>query len=245
MSGKSALIIGATGAVGKHTLSQLLGSTHFSRVSEFGRRVTAQDQLAAQNPPGKLEQKVVNFEKIGEEGLADGKYDVVIITLGTTRAAAGGMEGFVKIDREYVINSARAARVPGVQQRLLYVSSFGADPGSALPYAKSKGLTEEGLAKLGYDDLVVLRPGFLKNRGGDFRLGEHIAGFVTHAMSFFTPNMEVETTEVAKSIHYAAVKGSAGLPKEAAVFKAGGKGDVPEYTVIPNKGQLKLANLDV
>jgi hypothetical protein len=45
------------------------------------------------------------------------------------------------------------------------------------PFAtkRSKGLTEEGLAKLGYDDFVVFRPGFLKNRNNDFRLGEHIA----------------------------------------------------------------------
>lgn len=128
---------------------------------------------------------------------------------------------------------------------------------------RSKGLTEEGLAKLGYDDFVVLRPGFLRNRGGDFRMGEHIAGYITHAMSFFTPNMEVEvrnnlqratacsasilklsiaelsislqTTDVGRSILWAATKGSSGLPAAAAVFKAGGKGDVPEYTVIPNK----------
>lgn len=32
------------------------------------------------------------------------------------------MENFVKIDRDYVIASATAARVPGVKQRLLYVS---------------------------------------------------------------------------------------------------------------------------
>jgi len=76
-------------------------------------------------------------------------------------------------------------------------------------------------------------------------MGEHIAGYITHAMSFFTPNMEVETTDVGRSILWAATKGSSGLPAAAAVFKAGGKGEVPEYTVIPNKGQLALGKLDV
>jgi len=77
--------------------------------------------------------------------------------MGTTRAAAGGMENFVKIDREYVLATAAAARVPGVKQRLLYVSvsasstlfkqycivfmvrgcqAFGADKYSRFPYAR-------------------------------------------------------------------------------------------------------------
>jgi len=39
---------------------------------------------------------------------------------------------------------------------------------------------------------------------------------------------------------FAAQKGSAGLPAAAAAFKAGGKGDVPEYTVVPNKVRSPL-----
>lgn len=244
--GKSALIIGATGAVGRQAFSQLLSSSEFSKVAEYGRRVTAVSELpATPNPADKLTQKTVNFDKISEEGLGEGKYDVVVITLGTTKAAAGSMENFVKIDREYVLGSAAAARVPGVKQRLLYVSAFGADSKHMLPYAKSKGLTEEGLSKLGYDDFIVLRPGFLKNRDKDFRLGETVAGWVTHAMSFVTPNMEIPVADVGKAILYSALHGSSALPPSASVFKAGGKDGVPEYTVIPNKGQAELAKLAV
>lgn len=43
-------------------------------------------------------------------------------SLGTTKANAGSWEKFVKIDREYVIAAAKAARVEGLKQRLLYVS---------------------------------------------------------------------------------------------------------------------------
>lgn len=72
--GKSALIIGATGAVGKQMLAQLLGSSHFTTVAEYGRRVTGQADLpTTQVPPNKLQQKTVNFEKIGDEGLGNGK----------------------------------------------------------------------------------------------------------------------------------------------------------------------------
>ena len=68
----------------------------------------------------KLEQKVIDFEKIHEYGLKQGKWDVVFITyvciyfwhvrradflncsLGVTKSNAGSAEAFEKIDRESV-----------------------------------------------------------------------------------------------------------------------------------------------
>jgi N-acetyl-gamma-glutamylphosphate reductase len=77
-TGKSALLIGATGATGKHLLKELLGSPHFTRVGEYGRRVTSLDQLS--NGKEKLEQKTIDFENLAGAGLAEGKWDVVFIT---------------------------------------------------------------------------------------------------------------------------------------------------------------------
>jgi oxidoreductase len=74
--GQSALIVGATGQVGGYLLKELLASSHFTRVGEFGRRVT-QDVPAGKE---KLEQKKIDFEKLDEAGLKDGKWDVVFIT---------------------------------------------------------------------------------------------------------------------------------------------------------------------
>lgn len=45
-----------------------------------------------------------------------------MIALGTTRKAAGSAEAFEKIDREYVIKAAEAARIEGKKQRLVYLS---------------------------------------------------------------------------------------------------------------------------
>ena len=82
MSGKSALVLGATGATGKHVLRELLQSGEYTRVGEFGRRVTSLDQLSSlQNARvDKLQQKTIDFEKIDEAGLKEGKWDVVLIT---------------------------------------------------------------------------------------------------------------------------------------------------------------------
>jgi oxidoreductase len=78
---KSALVLGATGAVGKHLLRDLLASPHFDRVGEFGRRVTEKEKLEGTDI-SKLVQKKIDFEKLTEsdQGLKEGKWDVVFIT---------------------------------------------------------------------------------------------------------------------------------------------------------------------
>ena len=76
--GKSAVILGATGQTGRHVLRSLLASSEFTRVAEYGRRVTPVDQITTGKE--KLEQKVIDFEKIEESGLKDGKWDVIYVT---------------------------------------------------------------------------------------------------------------------------------------------------------------------
>jgi oxidoreductase len=80
-TGKTALILGATGATGKHLLRQLLASPEYTRVGEFGRRVTAAQDLPADH--SKLEQHPLDFEKLSttdDQGLKAGKWDVVFVT---------------------------------------------------------------------------------------------------------------------------------------------------------------------
>ena len=72
------MIIGATGAVGKNLLRELVASSEFTRVGEYGRRVTPKDKLGEGS--SKVEQKAIDFEKLDEAGLKDGKWDVVFVT---------------------------------------------------------------------------------------------------------------------------------------------------------------------
>lgn len=76
--GQSALLVGATGATGKYLLKELLSSPHFTRVGEYGRKVTPLEQIASGKK--KLEQKVVDFENLEDAGLNTGNWDVVFIT---------------------------------------------------------------------------------------------------------------------------------------------------------------------
>lgn len=85
----------------------------------------------------------------------------------------------------YVVSAAKAAKSSdaNVKQRLVYISSVGSDPKSRLLYLKyvywvplfpsqfwcnfkrTKGLTEQELASIGYSDTIVFRPGVLQDRG--------------------------------------------------------------------------------
>ena len=65
--------------MGKHVLRELVLSKEFTRILEAGRRVTPLDKLPVE-AKDKLEQKVIDFEKIEEAGLAEGKWDVIFIT---------------------------------------------------------------------------------------------------------------------------------------------------------------------
>ncbi|THH16165.1 hypothetical protein EW146_g4425 [Bondarzewia mesenterica] len=238
-SGQSALLIGATGATGKHLLRELLASPHFTRVGEAGRRVTPPEQLPS-GADGKLEQKVVDFEKIDQAGLRDGKWDVVFITLGTSLKNAGSKEMFEKIDREYVVNAAKAARTDDANQRLVYCSAGVADAHSYALYSRSKGLTEQALVSIDYGDTLIYRPGYLKNavRPG-FRPLEAIAAPVIGLLSYVSNNLEIDVSALAKSMRIGGQLGSANLPAVAAPSRESFEGK--PFTAIGNKGALLLA----
>jgi hypothetical protein len=55
-------------------------------VGEYGRRVTELDHISSGKE--KLEQKVVDFEKLEDAGLKAGKWDVVFITYGSDLSKA-------------------------------------------------------------------------------------------------------------------------------------------------------------
>lgn len=98
--------------------------------------------------------------------------------LGTTKATAGGIENQRKVDVELNYQLAKKAKELGYTTCVL-VSSAGANSASLFPYFKMKGELEDKLQTLGFENLVVLRPGALlgprlKDHNG---LGSNIVPF--------------------------------------------------------------------
>lgn len=62
MSGLTALVLGGSGEVGKQLVKELVGNSSFSRVVLVTRR-----ELDVANVSDKVEQKVVDFDKLEED----------------------------------------------------------------------------------------------------------------------------------------------------------------------------------
>ena len=152
------VIAGASGIVGRRALHHLLTSGDVGGVVALGRRL-----LPVQHE--KLISRVVDLrnEPATAAGIPDGTA-VAICCLGTTLKQAGSKEAFRAVDHDAVVAFAAAARKKGAR-RFVLVSSLGANPRARNFYLRTKGETEEALARLGYAQLTVLRPSFIDDEG--------------------------------------------------------------------------------
>jgi uncharacterized protein YbjT (DUF2867 family) len=150
--GKVALLAGASGLTGGYVLDALLGAADFSRVIAVTRRA-----LGREHP--RLANRIVQFERL-EAQLQGARCDVALCCLGTTLARAGSQQRFREVDVGYVRAFARAAQAAQAQ-RLVVLSSVGADPGARSFYLRTKGEMEQALEGLGFASLDILQPGLL------------------------------------------------------------------------------------
>jgi len=112
------------------------------------------------NAVPKVEQVVVDFEKIGDYKQQLAGIDKAFCTLGSTRKKAGSAEAFRKIDRDYVTNTARVLKEGGTREFGL-MTAGGADKNSMFLYNQVKGEVEEDCKAIGFERLAIFRPGLL------------------------------------------------------------------------------------
>ena len=152
------VIAGASGIVGARALRHLLARDDVVRVVALGRRI-----LPVQHE--KLVSKIVDLrnETAMAAEIPDGTA-VAICCLGTTLKQAGSKDAFRAVDHDAIVAFAEAARKKGAE-RFVLVSAIGADARARNFYLKTKGETEEALARLGYPRLTMLRPSFIDDEG--------------------------------------------------------------------------------
>ena len=188
-----ALVIGATGAVGKDLVRQLLADESFERVDIFVRRDV---KLSS----AKLFVHVVDFDH--PETWADGlKGDVLFSCLGTTIKAAGSREAQWKVDYTYQYEAAKTAKANGVKIYVL-VSSVGANSKSKVFYTRMKGALDDAVQELGFEGCFILRPPSLIRKGSD-RFGEKVgivALKVFNAIGLLRSSIPMSTEAVAAAM---------------------------------------------
>ena len=173
---KTALIAGATGLVGRHCLVRLLEEPAYERVIALVRR-----PLPHADP--KLEQRVVDFDRLGLVGSEFPESHDVFCCLGTTMKVAGSEAAFRQVDFVYVVSLASQALGRGAKQFLL-VSSLGANPKSSIFYSRVKGETEAAIAALPFEGRQIFRPSILVGERAEVRRGERAGIVVMRGLSF-------------------------------------------------------------
>lgn len=203
---KTALVVGATGAVGKALVYQLIEDKNYARIVVLSRK-----PLTIKHH--KLTVVMVNFDNLADyakEMLADDVY----CCLGTTIKVAGSKEVFYKIDHDYVVDVAKICKQNGAHQFVL-VTAMGADANSAIFYNKVKGEVEQHVSALNYDTFITVRPSLLLTNRTEFRMGEWVAQLLMKYTRFLyvgplkrVKAIPVET--VAKAMRHFANKGLKG-----------------------------------
>ena len=159
---RTALVAGATGLTGKHLLDFLLADARYASVHTLVRKATLPTHP-------KLSEHVIDFESLPKLS----KTDDAFCCLGTTIRQAGSQAAFRKIDFDFVLNFATAAKAAGAK-RFLVVSALGANAKSAVFYNRVKGEMETALKAMNFESLHIFRPSFLLGERAEARVGERL-----------------------------------------------------------------------
>lgn len=157
-----ALVAGATGLTGGYLLSKLLTDDRYARVIAWVRNAS----LPAHH---KLAECVVDFDSLPMLPSVDDAY----CCLGTTIKNAGSKTAFRRVDFEFVLAFAHAARIAGAK-RFLVISSIGANSQSMVFYSRVKGEMENALREIGFEALHIFQPSLILGERQEQRPAERI-----------------------------------------------------------------------
>lgn len=169
----TAVVVGATGLVGRALVEQLAAASHVDRVAAVTRR-----PFTHASP--KVVNHVVDFERLHDHA-AVFRGAWLFSALGTTKAQAGSLEAQRRVDVEYQLEAARLAAANGVPHLLLVSSAF-ADAANGNPYLRMKGELEQQVIALAFARVSIFQPSMLLGARERTRLGEALSGPVMRVL---------------------------------------------------------------
>lgn len=166
---RTALVLGASGLIGRHCVDLLLEDAGYREVHTLVR--SSQGRTHA-----KLREHVAPFSALASEIQKIGPQEL-FCCLGTTIKKAGSQDAFRQVDYEYPLRAAETASRVGLEHFLI-VTALGASATSSVFYNRVKGEVERDLRKLGLPCLSIFRPSLLLGERAEERAGERIGAVV-------------------------------------------------------------------
>lgn len=209
--GKKAVVIGATGLVGKQLVRLIIKSEKYDSIVVVTRRPHEIKD------PKLVEVIVEDFDDLEKHASKMNGNDFYC-ALGTTRSKAGSKEAFLKVDVEYPLEFARIAKSQKDFEQLLVVSAIGANSSSPLFYNSAKGQLEDRLHELNIKSLKIFQPSLLLGDRKEYRFFEEVAKVISAIASFFTIGSKkkvgaIRDVEVAKAMIEVALKDESGFKR--------------------------------
>lgn len=156
-------IAGATGLTGNLCLQQLLLHPEIEQVISIGRKYTGLQHI-----------KLLEVLLIQHQLPVTVYADAFICCLGTTIKKAGSPEAFKAVDLDLPLYLAKQLKEHGCTV-VSIISSMGADISSSFLYTRTKGQLEDGLKKMGFQSLAILRPSIIDGARIEKRFSEKAA----------------------------------------------------------------------
>lgn len=162
----TAVIIGATGAVGREIVNEILSGEYYDRIYILGR-----SSISKLHEDSRMAKIIIDFDNI------DFDMDIlenadVFASLGTTLKIAGSKENQRKIDLDYTVNFAKLCE--GKIRSFNVVSAMGANSKSKSFYTSLKGELEDKLKEMNIGVLRIFRPSLLISKREDKRILEEV-----------------------------------------------------------------------
>lgn len=178
----NAIVIGATGAVGRELTDYLLADPNYNKVTVPVRRTIDRWENLSPEKKGKLNiVKVENLDFLSrtkeqiQKIIGDDSYDVLFNTLGSR--VGRGDEEFYKVDFTYVVESCRLCEKLAIPH-YSNCSSMNANKDSWFMYCRVKGQAEEEAMNSKVHYVSIHRPGIILHRDNDYRIGEAVVAYV-------------------------------------------------------------------
>ena len=211
MDNKNIIVFGGSGLIGNSVLNLL--DKKKSKIYAFSRR-------NLDNKFENVKDVIFNFDTL-EASIELNNWDHIYICLGRRLKVwellyikKKDRENHFKIEHDYIIKILEKAKKLGAKD-ISIISAIGANKKSSNFYLKTKGLLEESIKLLAYDNVSILRPGhILTNKNSiskDFLVW--IIDFFSKISNFFLigPMRKYRAIEIDKISNFMVEKNNKGL----------------------------------